>query len=41
MKFLIVTLVKEFEKDVLKLFKDANITSFSNVDINGFKSTSV
>jgi len=41
MKFLIVTLVKEYEKDVLNLFKDAKITSFSNIDINGFKSTSV
>ncbi len=40
MKFLIVTLVKEYEKDVLHLFNEAKITSFSNVDINGFKSTS-
>ena len=41
MKFLIVTLVKEYEKDVLHLFKKAQITSFSDVDINGFHSKSV
>jgi len=41
MKFLIVTLVKEYEKDVLHLFKKAKITSFSDVDINGFHSKSV
>jgi len=41
MKFLIVTLVKEYEKDVLHLFKKAKITSFSDVDINGFHSDSV
>lgn len=41
MKFLIVTLVKEYEKEVLTLFKTSNITSFSNVDINGFKTNSV
>jgi len=41
MKFLIVTLVKEYEKDVLHLFKKAKITSFSDVDISGFHSTSV
>jgi len=41
MKFLIVTLVKEYEKDVLHLFKDTDIKSFSNVDINGFKTNSV
>ncbi|MFK5890727.1 MAG: hypothetical protein QM486_08360 [Flavobacteriaceae bacterium] len=41
MKFLIVTLVKEYEKDVLHLFKKVKITSFSDVDINGFHSKSV
>jgi len=41
MKFLIVTLVKEYEKDVLHLFKETEIKSFSNVDINGFKTNSV
>jgi len=41
MKFLIVTLVKEYEKDVLHLFKKAQITSFSDVDINGFHSKSI
>jgi len=39
MKLLIVTSVIEFEKEVLKLFKKAKITSFSNTSINGFKST--
>lgn len=37
MKFLIITSIKEFEKDTLRLFKKANITAFSNVDVNGFK----
>jgi len=41
MKFLIVTLVKEYEKDVLRLFKKTEIKSFSNVDINGFKANSL
>lgn len=41
MNFLIVTLVKEYEKEVLQLFKKAQIISFSNVDINGFHSKSV
>lgn len=39
MEFLIVTTVKEFEKEVLNMFKTSQITSFSNVDINGFKTT--
>jgi hypothetical protein len=41
MKFLIVTSVKQHEKEVLRLFKKALITSFSNTDINGFKTQSV
>ncbi len=41
MKFLIVTSVKQHEKEVLRLFKKTEITSFSNTDINGFKSSSV
>jgi len=40
MKFLIITSVKEHEKDVLNLFKKAKITAFSDVDINGFKTNS-
>lgn len=32
-----VTSVDEFQKDVLKLFKKANIESFSSYDIDGYK----
>ena len=39
MKFLIITAVKDYEKDVLNLFKKAEISCFSDVDINGFKNT--
>lgn len=39
MKLVIVTAVEEFQNDVLKLFKDANIESFSTSDIDGYKST--
>lgn len=41
MKFLIVTSVKQYEKELLNLFKKSEIIAFSNVDINGFKATSV
>ncbi len=37
MKLLIVTVVDEFQKDVLRLFKQANIESFSGSDIEGYK----
>ncbi len=37
MKLLIVTVVEEFEKDILRLFKEANIESFSGSDIDGYK----
>jgi len=37
MKLLIVTVVEEFEKDILRLFKKANIESFSSSDIDGYK----
>lgn len=37
MEFLIVTCIKEFEKETVKLFKKSKITAFSNMDINGFK----
>ncbi len=40
MKLLIVTVVEEFQKDVLQLFKKANIESYSGSDIEGFKSAS-
>lgn len=37
MKLVIVTSVEEFRKDVLKLFKNANIQNFSSSDIDGYK----
>lgn len=37
MKLLIVTVVLEFEKEVLQLFKKANIDSFSESRIDGYK----
>ncbi|PWK18502.1 hypothetical protein [Xanthomarina spongicola] len=37
MKLVIVTAVEEFQKDVLKLFKNAKIESFSSSDIDGYK----
>lgn len=37
MKLVIVTSVEEFQKDVLKLFKKANIHNFSSSDIDGYK----
>lgn len=40
MKLVIVTLVEEFQNDVLKLFKEANIESFSSSDIGGHKNAS-
>lgn len=40
MKLLIVTVVDEFQKDVLQLFKRANIQSYSGSDIEGFKNGS-
>ena len=36
MKLVIVTAVEEFQNDVLKLFKKANIESFSSSDIVGY-----
>ncbi len=39
MKLLIVTVVEEFEKDILRLFKKANIESFSESHIDGYKNT--
>ncbi|WP_296386185.1 hypothetical protein [Winogradskyella sp.] len=40
MKLVIVTAVEEFQKDVLKLFKSANIENFSSSDIDGYKNVS-
>lgn len=37
MKLVLVTAVVEFQKDVLKLFKKANIENFSSSDIDGYK----
>ncbi|WP_299124682.1 hypothetical protein [uncultured Winogradskyella sp.] len=37
MKLIIVTAVEEFQKEVLKLFKQANIENFSTSDIDGYK----
>jgi hypothetical protein len=37
MKLLIVTVVLEFEKEILQLFKKANIDSFSESRIDGHK----
>lgn len=37
MKLVIVTAVEEFQNDVLKLFKNADIHSFSSSDIDGYK----
>ncbi len=37
MKLVIVTAVEEFQKDIIKLFKQANIENFSSSDIDGYK----
>lgn len=37
MKLLIVTVVDQFEKEVLQLFKKSRIESFSSSDIEGYK----
>jgi hypothetical protein len=37
MKLVLVTAVEEFQKDVLNIFKKANIESFSSSDIDGYK----
>ncbi|ALJ04516.1 hypothetical protein APS56_04895 [Pseudalgibacter alginicilyticus] len=39
MKLVIVTAVEEFQKDVLKLFKNSNIQNFSSSDIDGHKNS--
>lgn len=40
MKLVIVTAVDEFQKNVLKLFRTANIKNFSSSDIDGHKNGS-
>ena len=37
MKLVIVTVVEEFQKDALKLFKTSEIKNFSSTGISGFK----
>ena len=37
MKLVLVTAVEEFQTDVLKIFKKANIEIFSSSDIDGYK----
>lgn len=37
MKLLLVTVVEQFEEDVLRLFKEAKIESFSESHVDGFK----
>jgi len=40
MKLVIVTSVEEFEKAILKMFKEAGIGNFSATEIDGYKITS-
>ncbi len=40
MKLLIVTVVKAFEQDILRLFKNAQIENFSESHIDGYKVSS-
>ncbi|APZ45348.1 hypothetical protein BW723_03095 [Polaribacter reichenbachii] len=37
MKLVLVTAVEEYQKDVLSIFKKANIENFSSSDIDGYK----
>lgn len=37
MKLIIITVLDDFKKDVIKLFKTAEIENFSESDIQGFK----
>ncbi|MBL7701635.1 MAG: hypothetical protein JNM14_05265 [Ferruginibacter sp.] len=37
MKLLIVTFLKDYQEDVQKIFKQAQITAFSIADVTGFK----
>ena len=40
MKLVIVTAVKQFQKDILQLFKKAHIENFSSTEIDGYKNAS-
>ncbi|WP_405611220.1 hypothetical protein [Polaribacter sp. Asnod1-A03] len=40
MKLVLVTAVEEFQKEVLQIFKKANIENFSSSDIDGYKNVS-
>ncbi len=37
MKLFIITCLKEYQEDVIKIFKQAQITVFSVTDVTGFK----
>lgn len=37
MKLFIITCLKEYQEDVIKIFKQAPITAFSITDVTGFK----
>jgi hypothetical protein len=39
MKLIIITIIDELKKDVIKLFKTAEIENFSESDIDGFKTS--
>ena len=41
MKLVIITAVEEYERDILKMFKEANIESFSSSDIDGHKNSTI
>jgi hypothetical protein len=41
MKLVIITAVEEYERDVLKMFRQANIENFSSSDIDGHKNAAV
>ncbi len=40
MKLIVITAVKEFEKDIKQILKNADIPNFSYQDIIGYKNTS-
>jgi nitrogen regulatory protein PII len=40
MKLLLITAVKEFEKDIKQILKKSGVKSFSFRDVNGFKDSS-
>ncbi len=39
MKLLIVTSVSEFQKDILKIFRQSHIEAFSSSEIDGYKNS--